>query len=236
MVLCATLDCPEGGVIQTSENYTCLFCSRVVDTLIYGEEIQVKSNYDIQSDATFKSSKKSEGERIAEKFCEKNHFSDTVFEDIKTHEKHLTIFSNKKNSRVRFALATITILNKHDIFVDSSYIAKVFRVLYSSLEKDSNLIKSSNSDESVKNLLQIFAHNFDLNYKTGLDIYQNIMEDVTFSSGMNPLVKISVFACISLSSKKNLSIHKATSIVSEYFHISRNTILKHVKKYMSQKK
>ena len=88
MVLCTTFDCPEGGVIQTSENYSCLYCSRVIDTLIYGEDFQVKANYDIQSDGLFKSSKKSEGERISEKFCEKNHFPDTVFGEIKTQEKH----------------------------------------------------------------------------------------------------------------------------------------------------
>ena len=231
MIVCTTVNCPEGGVIQTSENYTCLFCSRIVNTPLYGEDLQIKYNSSMKTSDVLSVVKKTEGEFLAEKYCEKNHFPDSLLTDIQSLEKSLPIFSTQKNSRLRFAVSTCIILNKRDLFVDSNYIASFFRVLNSSLEKNLRFKKFCNSNNSIKSLIQIFAHNFDLDFKSGEDIYTNMMEDGTFSTGLNPIVKISVFSCIQLSTVKNISIHRASTVVCGYFHISRNTILKHVKKY-----
>jgi hypothetical protein len=169
------------------------------------------------------------GEILTESFCEKNYMSDSLLREILEVEKSLREKCIQKNSKITFAIAIIKTFNKNEIFVDSQYLATFFDILHSSLQKNLFFEMPNNSVNSQKKLLEKFGYKMGLTYQETNKVLQNMVSDTKLSSGLSPIVKLSVFVCLYLEEFKLLSRHRSCSIVSAYFHISRNTILKHIK-------
>ena len=108
--------------------------------------------------------------------------------------------------------------------------ADFFTILYSSLRKCKYFQDQGISNIEIRGLIEKIVDFLDLDYKSVEVIADMIKNDKILSSGLNPLVTISVFLCKYLVENNIFSIQRSSSIVSNYFKISRNTLLRHTKK------
>ena len=109
MFFCETVNCPSGGVVETGENYTCLNCNRVQSIILYGDgSKQPEKCLDSLSEKIIDRNKNSPGLELAKMFCEKNHYSESILQDIKKLEKTFKC----SNSKISFAVATVLTLKK----------------------------------------------------------------------------------------------------------------------------
>ena len=227
MFSCQTDNCPSGGVVETRENFTCLNCNRVQSVILYGDDVIQSENYLDPSNIKIIDRKKtSPGLQLAKMFCDINHYNDSILRDIKRLEKTLKC----SNSKISFAVSTYLTLKKNNIFVNCQYLSDFFTILYSSLRKCKYFQDQGISNIEIRGLIEKIVDFLDLDYKSVEVVADMIKNDKILSSGLNPLVSISVFLCKYLVEKNMFSIHRASSIVSNYFKISRNTLLRHTKK------
>ena len=227
MFSCETDNCPSGGIVETEENFTCLNCNRVQSVILYGDDVIQSENYLDPSNIKIIDRKKtSPGLELAKMFCDINHYNDSILRDIKRLEKTLKC----SNSKISFAVSTFLTLKKNGIFVNCQYLADFFTILYSSLRKCKYFQDQGISNIEIRGLIEKIVDFLDLDYKSVEVIADMIKNDKILSSGLNPLVTISVFLCKYLVEKNIFSIQRSSSIVSNYFKISRNTLLRHTKK------
>ena len=226
MLLCETNNCPFGGVIETDENYTCIYCHRVQSMILHGDTTnQSEKDLNSLSIKSIVTNKLSPGLEIAKMYCEKNHYSDSIFQDIKKLEGTFKC----TNSKISFAVATALIMKKNSIFVSTQYLADFFNILYSSLRKCKYFQDPGVTNGEIRGLVEKFANFFNLDYKSVIIVSNMIKNDTILSSGLNPLIIISVFLCKYIVENNIISIQRASSIVSNYFKVNRNTVLRHVK-------
>ena len=227
MFSCETDNCPSGGIVETEENFTCLNCNRVQSVILYGDDVIQSENYLDPSNIKIIDRKKiSPGLELAKMFCDINHYNDSILRDIKRLEKTLKC----SNSKISFAVSTFLTLKKNNIFVNCQYLADFFTILYSSLRKCKYFQDQGISNIEIRGLIEKIVDFLDLDYKSVEVIADMIKNDKILSSGLNPLVTISVFLCKYLVENNIFSIQRSSSIVSNYFKISRNTLLRHTKK------
>ena len=227
MFSCETDNCQSGGIVETEENFTCLNCNRVQSVILYGDDVIQSENYLDPSNIKIIDRKKtSPGLELAKMFCDINHYNDSILRDIKRLEKTLKC----SNSKISFAVSTFLTLKKNNIFVNCQYLADFFTILYSSLRKCKYFQDQGISNIEIRGLIEKIVDFLDLDYKSVEVIADMIKNDKILSSGLNPLVTISVFLCKYLVEKNIFSIQRSSSIVSNYFKISRNTLLRHTKK------
>ena len=227
MFSCETDNCPSGGIVETEENFTCLNCNRVQSVILYGDDVIQSENYLDPSNIKIIDRKKtSPGLELAKMFCDINHYNDSILRDIKRLEKTLKC----SNSKISFAVSTFLTLKKNNIFVNCQYLADFFTILYSSLRKCKYFQDQGISNIEIRGLIEKIVDFLDLDYKSVEVIADMIKNDKILSSGLNPLVTISVFLCKYLVEKNIFSIQRSSSIVYNYFKISRNTLLRHAKK------
>ena len=227
MFSCETDNCPSGGIVETEENFTCLNCNRVQSVILYGDDVIQSENYLDPSNIKIIDRKKtSPGLELAKMFCDINHYNDSILRDIKRLEKTLKC----SNSKISFAVSTFLTLKKNNIFVNCQYLADFFTILYSSLRKCKYFQDQGISNIEIRGLIEKIVDFLDLDYKSVEVIADMIKNDKILSSGLNPLVTISVFLCKYLVENNIFSIQRSSSIVSNYFKISRNTLLRHAKK------
>ena len=227
MFSCETDNCPSGGIVETEENFTCLNCNRVQSVILYGDDVIQSENYLDPSNIKIIDRKKtSPGLELAKMFCDINHYNDSILRDIKRLEKTLKC----SNSKISFAVSTFLTLKKNNIFVNCQYLADFFTILYSSLRNCKYFQDQGISNIEIRGLIEKIVDFLDLDYKSVEVIADMIKNDKILSSGLNPLVTISVFLCKYLVEKNIFSIQRSSSIVSNYFKISRNTLLRHTKK------
>ena len=227
MFSCQTDNCPSGGVVETRENFTCLNCNRVQSVILYGDDVIQSENYLDPSNIKIIDRKKtSPGLELAKMFCDINHYNDSILRDIKRLEKTLKC----SNSKISFAVSTYLTLKKNNIFVNCQYLSDFFTILYSSLRKCKYFQDQGISNIEIRGLIEKIVDFLDLDYKSVEVIADMIKNDKILSSGLNPLVTISVFLCKHLVENNIFSIQRSSSIVSNYFKISRNTLLRHTKK------
>ena len=226
MFLCETKNCPIGGVIETAENFTCIYCHRIQNILLYGSDIkQCKKTFDSFSIKSIDTTKPSDGAEFARIYCEKNHFSESIFQEIKEIERTFKCY----NSKISFAIATILALKQNSIHVNTFHLAKFFNILHSSLRKCVYFQEPVVTIDVIKGLVEKFAIFFNLDYKSISIVCNRIKSDTFLSSGLNPIITICVFLCNYIVETKNVSIQRGSSIVSDYFKINRNTVLRHAK-------
>ena len=227
MFSCETDNCPSGGIVETEENFTCLNCNRVQSVILYGDDVIQSENYLDPSNIKIIDRKKtSPGLELAKMFCDINHYNDSILRDIKRLEKTLKC----SNSKISFAVSTFLTLKKNNIFVNCQYLADFFTILYSSLRNCKYFQDQGISNIEIRGLIEKIVDFLDLDYKSVEVIADMIKNDKILSSGLNPLVTISVFLCKYLVENNIFSIQRSSSIVSNYFKISRNTLLRHTKK------
>ena len=233
MFSCETVNCPSGGVVETGENFTCLNCNRVQSIILYGDcSKQPENCLDSISIKIIDRKKNSAGLELAKMFCDKNQYNDSILQDIKKLEKTFKC----SNSKISFAVATFLTLKKNNTFVSCQYLADFFSILYSSLRKCKYFQDQGISNIEIRGLIEKIVDFLDLDYKSVEIIANMIKNDKTLSSGLNPLVTISVFLCKYLVESNIFSIQRASVAVSNYFKINRITVLRHTKKVCLREK
>lgn len=225
---CSNSECFEGGsVILTRENYTCLHCHRVVDTAVFDTDLSFNPSQ--HRDIFYQPvGDKSLGAGLAASFCEKRHYSDGLLFEIFSTEQKIRYMSSK-NSKISFAIAVIIVFNKNDLFVDLNILSQFFGVSISSLQNNRGFIHPKNTLTSLLKLLDGFAYKMNWVHQDTETIKAEITNSKKLSSGLNPVTKLAVFACLHLKSKKAISIHRCSCIVSDYFNVSRNLLIKYCK-------
>ncbi len=215
----------SGDLTQTSENLTCFNCGRVDSSVFFGTPgSQINSNAYFYTPPS-----NNEGVKNAEQFCQKHFLADIILQQIIEYEK-TKILLTKKNSKLSFCLSAIAILSQNNIYVDVAGVTKYFDIYSTSVTNSKFFIQPNNTDTCIKNYLECHMLSLSLTYQNTTAIMTMYLQcRKILSSGVDKIVILGVTVVKFLVQHRNLKIHRASSIVCEYFGVGRSTLLKHYK-------
>ena len=141
-----------------------------------------------------------------------------------------TVILTKKNFKLCYCLSTIQVLSNHNIYVDVGGLAKYFDVYISSVINNKYFVQPKNSDLSIQNYLECHRTAFELNYKNVCHIMDSFFQCTEkLSSGVDKILVLATSLTDFLVHNRGINIHRACSILFNYFGVGLSTLLKHYK-------
>ena len=218
--------CQVSDLIVTTENVTCLNCSRVqVNAPFFSPRLNPTT---LESDGQFASS---QGFELARSFCDLFLKNDCLVEEIYRKGLNIKDRFKLKNTKKIFALAAFDIFTQNKIYYDPELTSHFFGQDLKNLKKHPAFICPPRPcEQSLNSALTSFCYKFDILFSDQKEIMSEVLSK-NMKKGLNPILWLSVILCTNLHRKKIFSLQRSASLCAHHFGLNRCHLLRCIRQF-----